>query len=159
GVPLTEQRIAILGAGSAGIGIANLLHTAMVDAGLSAQEASRRFYLIDRDGMLIEGMQAVASFAEESEQPRSAVAGWALGRTDRVSLLETIYNAKPTALIGVSGQAGAFTESVVRAMAKLNKRPIIFPLSNPTPHAEAKPADVDRWSDGRAIVSTGSPFP
>jgi malate dehydrogenase (oxaloacetate-decarboxylating) len=159
GLPLSGQRIAIFGAGSAGIGIATLLREAMVKAGLDAQEAARRFYFIDRDGMLIEGMKDVAPFARDFVQPRAALAGWSLGRSDRISLLDVIYNAKPTALIGVSGQSGAFTESVVRAMAKHNSRPIVFPLSNPVSCAEAAPADVERWSDGRAIISAGSPFP
>ena len=159
GVPLAEQRIAILGAGSAGIGIATLLREAMVKAGLDQQEAARRFYFVDRDGLLIEGMTDVAPFARDFVQPRSTLQGWSVGRTDRISLLDVIYNAKPTALIGVFGQASAFTESVVRAMAKHNQRPIVFPLSNPVSCAEAKPVDVERWSDGRAIISAGSPFP
>jgi malate dehydrogenase (oxaloacetate-decarboxylating) len=159
GVPLAEQRIAILGAGSAGSGIANLLHAAMIDTGLSAKDAARRFYLVDRDGLLIEGMDGIAPFQAQFVQPRAGLASWSIGRNDRISLLEVIYNAKPTALIGVSGQAGAFNQSVVRAMAKHNERPIIFPLSNPITHAEAAPADIERWSEGRAIIGAGSPFP
>ncbi|MGH6664603.1 MAG: NAD-dependent malic enzyme [Pseudolabrys sp.] len=158
GVPLTEQRIAILGAGSAGSGIAQLLLAAMVEAGLDAGEAARRFYLVDRDGLLVEGMEAMP-FQQRFVQPRAKVESWSLGRQDRISLLDVIYNAKPTALIGVSGQAQAFTESVVRAMTKLNERPIIFPLSNPVSCAEAAPADIERWSGGRAIIGAGSPFP
>ena len=159
GVPLTEQRIAILGAGSAGCGIANLLHAAMVAAGLDEETAARRFYLVDKDGLLIDGMNGIAPFQARFVQPRAALASWSVGRNDRVSLLEVIFNAKPTVLIGVSGQARAFTESVVHAMAKQNERPIIFPLSNPVTHAEAAPADVERWSEGRAIIGAGSPFP
>src|SRR6185312_7433717 len=159
GVPLTQQRIAILGAGSAGSGIAHLLHAAMVDAGLDAKDAAQRFYLVDRDGLLIDGMDGIAPFQRQFVQPRAAVAGWSVGRKDRISLLEVIFNAKPTALIGVSGQAGAFNESIVRAMAKQHDRPIIFPLSNPVTHAEATPADIERWSEGRAIIGAGSPFP
>jgi malate dehydrogenase (oxaloacetate-decarboxylating) len=104
-------------------------------------------------------MNDLAPFQRPFAQPRAALEGWALGGGDRVSLLEVIYNAKPTALIGVSGQTGAFTETAVRAMAKLNARPIIFPLSNPISCAEAKPADVERWSEGRALIGCGSPFP
>ena len=159
GVPLAQQRIAILGAGSAGSGIARLLHAAMVDAGLDAKDAARRFYLVDRDGLLIEGMDGIAPFQQQFVQPRTGVAGWSVGRNDRISLLEVIFNAKPTALIGVSGQARAFNESIVRAMTKQHERPIIFPLSNPVTHAEAAPADIERWSEGRAIVGAGSPFP
>ncbi len=159
GVPMQEQRIAILGGGSAGCGIASLLMAAMIDAGLDPQDAARRFYLVDKDGLLIEGMSDIAPFQEPFLQPRSALAKWNSGNPNKVSLLDVIYNAKPTALIGVSAQAGAFTESVVRAMAKHNKRPIIFPLSNPVSCAEATPADIERWSDGRAIIGAGSPFP
>lgn len=159
GVPMQEQRIAILGGGSAGCGIASLLMAAMVDAGLDPQDAARRFYLVDKDGLLIEGMNDIAPFQKPFLQPRAALAHWNSGNPNRVSLLDVIYNAKPTALIGVSAQAGAFTESVVRAMAKHNKRPIIFPLSNPVSCAEATPADIERWSEGRAIIGAGSPFP
>jgi malate dehydrogenase (oxaloacetate-decarboxylating) len=159
GVPMQEQRIAILGGGSAGCGIAGLLMAAMVDAGLDRQDAARRFYLIDKDGLLVEGMADIAPFQKPFLQPRAALAGWNTGNPNRISLLDVIYNAKPTGLIGVSAQTGAFTESVVRAMAKHNKRPIVFPLSNPSSCAEATPADIERWSEGRAIIGAGSPFP
>jgi malate dehydrogenase (oxaloacetate-decarboxylating) len=159
GVPLAQQRIAILGAGSAGSGIAHLLYAAMLNAGLDAKMAAQRFYLVDRDGLLIEGMDGIAPFQQPFVQPRAALASWSVGRNDRVTLLEVIFNAKPTALIGVSGQARAFNESVVRAMAKQNARPIVFPLSNPVSCAEAAPADIERWSEGRAIIGAGSPFP
>ncbi len=158
GVSMGEQRIAILGAGSAGCGIASLVMAAMVDAGLNPQDAARRFYLIDKDGLLVEGMPDIASFQEPFLQPRTALSDWNTGNPSRISLLDVIYNAKPTALIGVSAQTNAFTESVVRAMAKHNTRPIIFPLSNPVSCAEAAPADIERWSDGRAIIGAGSPF-
>ena len=156
---MQEQRIAILGGGSAGCGIASLLMAAMIDAGLDPQDAARRFYLVDKDGLLIEGMSDIAPFQKPFLQPRAALAKWNSGNPNKVSLLDVIYNAKPTALIGVSAQAGAFTELVVRAMAKHNKRPIIFPLSNPVSCAEATPADIERWSEGRAIIGAGSPFP
>jgi len=159
GVPLSEQRIAIFGAGSAGSGIAHLLYAAMREAGVDAASAARRFYLVDRDGLLIEDMTDIAAFQQRFVQPREAVANWTVGRKDRISLLDVIYNAKPTALIGVSGQARAFTESVVHAMARQNARPIIFPLSNPVSCAEAAPTDIERWSEGRAIIGAGSPFP
>jgi len=159
GVPLSDQRIAILGGGSAGCGIANLLMNAMTDAGIDAKEAARRFYLVDKDGLLIEGMADIEPFQKPFLQSRSALAKWNTGNPKRISLLDVIYNAKPTALIGVSAQKGAFTETVVRAMAKYNQRPIIFPLSNPISCAEATPADIERWSDGRAVIGAGSPFP
>jgi malate dehydrogenase (oxaloacetate-decarboxylating) len=159
GVPLTEQRIAIFGAGSAGCGIARLLMAAMVEAGLDAKAAARRFYLIDQDGLLIEGMNSIAPFQQPFVQPRSVVASWAVENPARVTLLDVVRNAKPTTLIGVSGQPGSFSEQIVRAMAENNRRPVIFPLSNPTSRAEAAPADIERWSEGRAVIGTGSPFP
>lgn len=159
GVPMQEQRIAILGGGSAGCGIASLLMSAMVDAGLDPKDAARRFYLVDKDGLLVEDTADIAPFQKPFLQPRAGLASWNTGNPNRISLLDVIYNAKPTALIGVSAQTGAFTESVVRAMAKHNKRPIVFPLSNPVSCAEATPADIERWSEGRAIIGAGSPFP
>lgn len=158
GVPLGQQRVAVMGAGSAGCGIASLIRQAMIDSGLSESEASRRFFMVDRDGLLIEGMSGLVSFQEPFLQPPSAVSGWTLDHPDKVGLLDVVRNAKPTVLIGVSGQAGAFSEPVVRAMAENNKRPIIFPLSNPTSRAEATPMDVEAWSEGRALIGTGTPF-
>jgi malate dehydrogenase (oxaloacetate-decarboxylating) len=159
GVPMAEQRIAILGGGSAGCGIAHLLMAAMVDAGLAPEDAARRFYLVDKDGLMVEGMNDAEPFQLPFLQPRAALSDWNVGNPNKITLLDVIYNAKPTALIGVSAQAGAFTESVVRAMAKHNQRPIVFPLSNPISCAEAAPGDVERWSEGRAMIGCGSPFP
>jgi malate dehydrogenase (oxaloacetate-decarboxylating) len=157
GVPLAEQRIAIFGAGSAGCGIAKLLLAAMQAEGIDAADAARRFYLVDRDGLLIEGMNGLAEFQRPFLQPREAVASWRTGEV--ISLMDVINNAKPTALIGVSGQPGAFSEQAVRTLAAQHTRPIIFALSNPISCAEATPADIDRWSEGRAIIGAGSPFP
>jgi len=157
GVPLAEQRIAIFGAGSAGCGIAKLLLAAMEAEGIDAADAARRFYLVDRDGLLIEGMNGLAEFQRPFLQPREAVASWRTGEV--ISLMDVINNAKPTALIGVSGQPGAFSEQAVRTLAAQHTRPIIFALSNPISCAEATPADIDRWSEGRAIIGAGSPFP
>jgi malate dehydrogenase (oxaloacetate-decarboxylating) len=159
GVPLTEQRVAVMGAGSAGCGIASLIKQAMVDAGLGEREAAARFFMVDRDGLLVEGMTDIASFQKPFLQARDAAGDWTLDHPDKVGLLDVVRNAKPTVLIGVSGQAGAFSEPVVRAMADNHPRPIIFPLSNPTSRAEATPQDVELWSDGRAIIGTGTPFP
>ena len=159
GVPLTDQRIAVMGAGSAGCGIASLIRKAMVEAGLKADEADRRFFMVDRDGLLVEGMDGLASFQKPFLQPKSIADGWTCDHPDKVGLLDVVRNAKPTVLIGVSGQAGAFSEPVVRAMAEINHRPVIFPLSNPTSRAEATPQDIEDWTEGRAIIGTGSPFP
>ncbi|WP_144140948.1 NAD-dependent malic enzyme [Paraburkholderia sp. BCC1884] len=158
GVPLTEQRIAVMGAGSAGCGIASLIRKAMTEAGLPDEEAARRFFMVDRDGLLVDGMEGIATFQQPFLQDRSIVANWTLDHPDRVALLDVVRNAKPTVLIGVSGQAGAFSETIVRAMAEHNERPVIFPLSNPTSRAEATPTDLQKWTDDRAVIGTGTPF-
>jgi malate dehydrogenase (oxaloacetate-decarboxylating) len=159
GVPLTDQRVAVLGAGSAGCGIAALIRSAMRDAGLPESEAARRFFMVDRDGLLVEGMTGLASFQLPFVQTKQAIEGWKLNHPDKVGLLDVVRNARPTVLIGVSGQAGAFSEPIVRAMAECNNRPVIFPLSNPTSREEATPADIEAWTEGRALIGVGSPFP
>ena len=159
GVPFKEHRIAVLGAGSAGSGISSLLLRAMVADGLPESEARKRFFLVDREGLLVEGMRGILPFQERFVQARSAVADWRLQQPDRIDLLDVVRNAKPTVLIGVSGQPGAFTQEVVRTMATVTERPVIFPLSNPTSRSEATPADLIDWTEGRAVIGTGSPFP
>jgi malate dehydrogenase (oxaloacetate-decarboxylating) len=157
GVPLTAQRFAIFGFGSAGLGIAALLCRALVQAGMSEREARSRFFAVDKDGLLVEGMEMTPG-QRAFAQRRDAVKGWPSGRGKGASLLEVVERAHPTVLIGVSGQTGAFTEDVVRAMAASAARPVILPLSNPTSRCEATPADLLQWTDGRAIIGTGSPF-
>jgi malate dehydrogenase (oxaloacetate-decarboxylating) len=159
GVPLTEQRVAVLGAGSAGTGICALLLRAMVESGLSEQRARACFYLVDRPGLLLEGMRGLQPFQAPFAQDPGRVAGWKLKTGSTIDLEAVVANAHPTVLIGTSGQAHAFTEPVVRAMAQHVKRPVIFPLSNPTERSEATPADLDAWTEGRAVIATGSPFP
>src|SRR5712691_7917434 len=159
GLPLCEQRVVIAGAGSAGCGIGALILREMIDAGLPAPEARARFFAVDRDGLLVQGMPSLLDFQEPFAQARAAVAGWRLEHPDRIGLLDVVANAKPTVLIGVSGQHGLFTERIVRAMAAGVARPVIFPLSNPVSRSEATPQDLETWSQGRAIIGTGSPFP
>ena len=159
GVPLAEQRIAVLGAGSAGCGIASLLLQAMIDAGTAEAEARSRFFLVDRNGLLVEGMPDITPAQKPFLQQPAAVAGWKRAAANTISLLDVASNAHPTVLIGVSGQAGAFTEPVIRAMASTVDRPVIFPLSNPTSREEATPEQLMTWTDGRALIGTGSPFP
>ncbi len=157
GAPLAAQRIVLLGAGSAGCGIGSLLLNAMRENGLNEKETQQRFFAVDRDGLLVEGMEvqpAQCPFV----QPRASLARWKLRDPARIELLDVVNNARPTVLIAASGQPGAITEPVVRAMAEHVERPIIFPLSNPTSRAEATPEELMRWSDGRAIIGTGSPF-
>jgi malate dehydrogenase (oxaloacetate-decarboxylating) len=157
--PLTEQRVVVFGAGSAGCGIATLLLKAMKDAGLQQRDAVERIFMVDRDGLLVEGMGDIASYQKPFVQNKSVAGAWKLDHPDKVALLDVVRNARPSVLIGVSGQTGAFSEAVVRAMAEHNERPIIFPLSNPTSRAEATPEDLENWTDGRAVVGAGTPFP
>lgn len=158
GVQLTDQRIAIVGAGSAGCGIASLLLQAMVDAGASEADARQRFFLVDRNGLLVEGMANITPAQAPFVQKRSAVASWTQESASEISLLDVMRNARPTVLVGVSGQRGAFTETVVRTMAEHAERPVIFPLSNPTSRSEATPEHLLAWTNGRALMGTGSPF-
>jgi len=159
GESLKDQRIAVLGAGSAGSGISSLLLNAIIADGLAENEARSRFFLIDREGLLVEGMPGILSFQRPFVQSRAEIAGWRLEHPDRIGLLDVARNGRPTVLIGVSGQPGAFAHDVVRTMADTVKRPIIFPLSNPTSRCEATPEDLLAWTNGQAIIGTGSPFP
>lgn len=158
GIPLQEQRIAVLGAGSAGCGISSLLLRAVVDAGVSEAQARKAFFLVDRNGLLVEGMEGLTAAQAPFVQPREAVKDWNIESSGRIGLLDVMRHARPTVLIGVSGQAGAFAEDVVRMMAQNVARPVIFPLSNPTSRSEATPQQLLEWTDGRALVGTGSPF-
>ncbi|MEW6039798.1 MAG: NAD-dependent malic enzyme [Pseudomonadota bacterium] len=158
GTRLRDQVIAVFGAGSAGCGISEQLCAAMVRDGLSETEARSRFFLVDRPGLLREGLSNLPPFQRAFAQPSSAFAGWRLDRPDSIGLAEVVNNAKPTLLIGVSGVAGAFTETIVKTMAGQVPRPIILPLSNPTSRCEALPAQLLAWTEGRALVATGSPF-
>ena len=159
GLALTKQRIAVLGAGAAGCGIASLLMQAMIDAGASPAEARSRFFLIDRDGLLVDGMPGITPAQTPFLQKRQAVESWKVETPGRIGLFDVVNQASPSVLIGVSGQAQAFTEPVVRRMASSVERPIIFPLSNPTSRSEATPEQLMAWTEGRALIGTGSPFP
>jgi malate dehydrogenase (oxaloacetate-decarboxylating) len=159
GEPLQRQRIAVLGAGSAGTGICALVLRAMVEAGVDPAKARGRFYLVDRDGLIVEGMGGLQPFQTPFAQRRDRGAGWTLKSPGRIDLADVVANAHPTVLIGTSGQAHAFSEDVVRAMARHAQRPIVFPLSNPTERSEATPQQLFAWTEGRAVIGTGSPFP
>lgn len=158
GSRLRDQRVAIVGAGSAGCGISEQLMAAMVQQGLSETEARARFFLINRSGLLHDGLGGLQPFQQRFVQPRERLAGWQRREGDGFTLAEVVRNARPTILIGVSGQPGVFTEDIVREMARHVERPIIFPLSNPTSRIEAAPVDLISWTHGRALVATGSPF-
>jgi malate dehydrogenase (oxaloacetate-decarboxylating) len=158
-VPLTEQRVVLVGAGSAGSGIASLIIKAMTERGLSDAEARGRLFAVDRHGLVMTADDSAAPGQFPFPQARKNVTDWKLRDAGHIGLFDTVANVRPTALIGVSGQAGIFTEDVVREMSAHVDRPVIFPLSNPTSQSEATPEQLTRWTEGRAVIGTGSPFP
>jgi malate dehydrogenase (oxaloacetate-decarboxylating) len=156
GVPLEKQKIAVLGFGTAGIGITNLLAQFMQEKGVSEEEARNHFYALDRYGLVTEKGKDVRPEQLPYARKEQEVQGWRQPNRE-ITLLDVMRHAKPSVLIGVSGQAGAFTEEAVREMARGTIRPVIFPLSNPTSRCEATPQDLVDWSEGRALIGTGSP--
>lgn len=159
GIPITQQRVCIFGAGSAGCGIANLLLRAITESGLTVQQARGQIFLIDVDGLLLDRIRNLSPVQRRFARPTANVAEWDVRHNGTIDLLDTVKNVRPTALIGVSGQSGAFDEASVRAMAAGVDRPVILALSNPSSHSEADPADLLAWTNGLAIVGVGSPFP
>ncbi|MER7563700.1 NAD-dependent malic enzyme [Streptomyces sp. NPDC097941] len=156
GTSLTDHRIVVLGAGSAAIGVADMIRTALVEEGLSDQDAADRFWFVDVDGLLVSSRTDLTPeqrvYARDDEEVRQ----WG---GDAPDLARVVGEVKPTVLIGLSTAHGAFTEEIVRTMADSCDRPVILPLSNPTSNAEADPADLARWTGGRALIAAGSPFP
>jgi malate dehydrogenase (oxaloacetate-decarboxylating) len=159
-VPLRGQRVVIYGPGTAGVGIVDQVRDAMVRDGLSMAEATGRFWCVGRHGLLIDTMAAsLRDFQIPIARPAAEVEDWERGQgTPDVGLLEVVRRVRPTMLIGTSTIPGAFNEKVVREMAAHADRPVIFPMSNPTHLSEAVPADLLEWTDGRALLATGSPF-
>jgi malate dehydrogenase (oxaloacetate-decarboxylating) len=162
GVPLAGHRIVIFGMGTAGAGIADQLTAAMVADGVPEAEARRRFWAVDRQGLLTRDVAALSDMQRRYARDPAEVAGWRRddrpGVADGIGLAEVVAWVHPTVLIGTSTRAGAFTEAVVRDMAAHTGQPVILPMSNPTALSEAPPADLIRWTGGRALVATGSPF-
>jgi len=154
---LADQKVVFVGSGSAGCGIAEQIITQMVSEGASPEKARGQIYMIDRSGLLIEGMNDLRDFQLKLQQPLSHIENWGKAG-DIPSLLEVINNAKPDILIGVSGVSGLFTEEAIRAMKSHCSLPIVFPLSNPIKQVEATPEQVIQWTDGEVIIATGSPF-
>ncbi|WP_462418774.1 NAD-dependent malic enzyme [Kytococcus sp. Marseille-QA3725] len=157
GEQLSEQRVVIHGAGTAGIGIADLMRDIMISEGLDPDEASARFWGLGSRGLIHTGGR-MRPFQERYARETSELEEWEADKDGNYSLEETVRRAQPTILIGTSAQAGAFTEEIVREMASVTERPIILPLSNPTSKAEAVPEDLLEWTDGGALIATGSPF-
>lgn len=158
GKSLKDQQIVMLGAGSAGIGVADGLRAAMKGEGLSEQEARSHFWVVDRVGLLHSGRKDLTPEQIVYAQPENRVSGWPRTSNGQIGLADLIGKIEATILIGLSTAGGAFSEAIVREMARKVERPIIFPLSNPTSKSEAKADDLIRWTDARALVATGSPF-
>ena len=154
---LVDQRIVVFGAGSAGVGIADLIALAMTEEGLSAEEAAGRIYLLDRPGLLTSDMTDLYDYQQPYAKDPAAVADWR-AEDGTLGLQQVIDNLHPTMLVGTSGVTGAFNEQAIRSMHEHCERPIILPMSNPTVLAEQTPENLLAWTDGAALVATGSPF-
>ena len=158
GTPLPQQKVVIYGAGTAGVGIAEVIREAVTGAGLPPEAGHAQFYAFNSRGLIVEDGARVRDFQRPYARSRAEVDGWDVADPARITLAEVVANVHPTILIGASAQHGAFTEDVVRGMAEYCERPIILPLSNPTSRSEAHPADLLAWTDGRALIATGSPY-
>ena len=159
GSRMRDQRVVIHGAGTAGIGIADMMTDVMVSEGLAREEATRQFYALDRDGLITDDRAAtLRDFQVPYARPAGEVDSWNRNQGKGITLADVVANSEPTMLIGTSTQSAAFSEQIVKQMASKVERPIIMPLSNPTSKAEALPGDLIRWTQGRALVATGSPF-
>ncbi len=156
GRPLSQQQVVMLGAGSAGIGVLDMVKREMVAQGLSEQEASARIWVVDIQGLLTDDRTDLSEEQRKFAQPSNRVGDW--GLAGPAQLADVVHHVDVGVLLGLSTAAGAFTEPIVRELAGKTDRPIIFPLSNPTSRAEAHPAELDEWTDGRALIATGSPF-
>lgn len=154
---LKDQTVVFLGAGSAGCGIAEQIIAQMITEGLSESEARNRIFMVDRFGLLTDQMPTLLDFQAKLVQKHDSLSHWQRD-SEAISLLDVVRNAKPTVMIGVSGQAGLFTEEIIREMHSHCARPIVMPLSNPTSRVEGRPEDIINWTDGAALVATGSPF-
>ncbi len=155
---LENQRIVLFGAGTAGIGVADQIFQEMLSAGIPEKTGREKFWLIDRDGLILNNNPNILYFQKPYARDPSKISDWKLGNKNKVALLDVVSNVKPTILFGCSAVHGAFTKDVISTMASHVERPMIFPLSNPTSREEAVPQDIYDWTNGKAITATGSPF-
>ena len=158
GIPLKDQRVVILGAGAAGIGIARLLRDTFKRAGLTGEALTRAIANLDSQGLVVDDVEIKDVHKRDFAWPAALAEKMGLKKGSPRDLLAVVRALKPTFLIGTSGEPGTFTEAIVREMAKHVERPVIFPMSNPTSKSEAKPVDIIAWTNGRALIATGSPF-
>ncbi|MEN3332963.1 MAG: hypothetical protein V7641_2328 [Blastocatellia bacterium] len=159
GSKISKQRVVMLGAGSSAHGISDHILTAMITEGLSETEAKSRIFHVDSYGLVVAGRNGLDPAKAKYAQPHERIAGWQLDDPNHLAFADVLRNVQPTVLIGTSAQPGAFTKEIILEMAAQCERPIILPLSNPTSKSEAVPIDLIDWTDGRALVATGSPFP
>jgi len=161
GVPLRKQRVVVFGAGTAGVGVASQLCEAMVREGLSREEALGRFWLVDQQGLLTSDMaETLHEYQLPFVRPSLEVSRWKTDEKGKgIDLAEVVRRVRPTMLIGTSASPGNFTESIIKDMAANTERPILFVLSTPAARAEAKPSDLIAWTNGQALIATGSAFP
>lgn len=158
GERMSDQRVVVFGAGTAGIGVADLLVDLMVAEGLDRDECRSRFWCLSSQGLVTTATSRIRDFQQPYARPVEEIAGWNVADPNRISLLEVVREVGPTILLGTSGQGGAFTSEVIKEMSRNVERPVIMPLSNPTDLAEALPSDILTWTDGKALIATGSPF-
>lgn len=155
---LVDQKIILFGAGTAGVGIADQIYDAMLRNGLSKEEALKNFWLVDKQGLLTDDMNDLLPFQKMYARSKKEIQKWLPNKNGKIGLYEVVKYVKPTILIGTSTQGGAFTKEIVEMMTSYTDRPIIFPLSNPTEKAEAIPSNLLNWTNGKALIATGSPF-
>jgi malate dehydrogenase (oxaloacetate-decarboxylating) len=158
GVPMREQKLLVFGAGTAGVGIADQIHDAMVRDGASPEQARSQVWLVDKQGLLTSDMPDLRDYQQPYARDPAEVTGWVTGGGP-ITLLDAVRHVKPTILLGTSTAHGAFTREVIEMMSAGVERPIVFPISNPTSRIEAMPADVIAWSEGKALVAVGIPVP
>jgi malate dehydrogenase (oxaloacetate-decarboxylating) len=156
GRPLSQQQVVMLGAGSAGMGVLDMVQREMVAQGMPEADAADRIWVVDIQGLLTDDRTDLSTEQRKFAKPADRIAGW--GLSGPAQLADVVHQVDVGVLLGLSTAAGAFTEDIVRELAAKTERPIIFPLSNPTSRAEAHPAELDSWTDGRALIATGSPF-
>lgn len=159
GLKLQDHRIVVFGAGSAGTGISDQIIDALVRGGLSQEEAYQRFWLIDRQGLLLDTCADLTDAQKPYARAAKEINTWSLNEKSYASLTDTVRHIKPTILIGCSAQTGAFSQDIIETMSAACDRPIVFPLSNPDEKCEAQPADILKWSKGKALIATGTAFP
>ena len=155
---IADETFVVYGAGAGGVGVARQIFAALQNAGLSDEDAKARILMMDPFGLVMSDRPELEDYKKSLAQEPNRLAGWQMA-TETPTLIEVIQNSKATVLLGLSGEAGAFTAEVVRAVCANTNKPTIFPLSNPTANTEAVPEDIFRWTEGKATVSTGSPFP